>query len=61
MSGQEPGGSEYKRYGFPHVSFSDAHYLEDIGRSYTYFVMEEPGIEEMRKALRGIGERSVRL
>ena len=61
MSGQEPGGAEYKRYGFPHVSFSDAHYLEDIGRSYTYFVMEEPNIEEMRKALRGIGERSVRL
>ncbi len=38
---------------FPLVSFSDAHYLEDIGKRYTTFIIEKPSICELGKAMRG--------
>ena len=38
-------------YGFPLVTFSDAHFLKDIGRSFTIFLMEEANIGEIKKAL----------
>ena len=38
-------------YGFPLVTFSDAHFPEDIGKSFTVFLIEEATIEEIRKAL----------
>ncbi|MFQ5867357.1 MAG: PHP domain-containing protein [bacterium] len=41
----------YESYGFPLVTFSDAHYLEDIGRSVTCFVIEEATVDEIGKAL----------
>lgn len=47
--------------GFPVVSFSDAHYLNDIGKSATYFSMENTSIEEIKKALFGIDKRTMRL
>ena len=47
--------------GFPFVTFSDAHYLDDIGRSCTYFIIEEVTIEEMKKALAGEDGRTVRM
>jgi len=37
---------------FPWVSFSDAHYIEDIGRRITIFEMEDISLEEIKKALR---------
>lgn len=35
----------------PIVTFSDAHKLEDIGKGFTTFLMEELTLEEIRKAL----------
>ncbi|HHF53113.1 MAG TPA: PHP domain-containing protein [candidate division WOR-3 bacterium] len=34
------------------VSFSDAHYLKDIGRVYTEFYLSSPSIKEIKKALK---------
>lgn len=45
--------------GFPVVTFSDAHYLADIGKNVTRFIVEEMTIDEMRKALEGKDGRSV--
>jgi len=38
-------------YGYPVVVFSDAHFLEDIGKSFTCFVVENLSLSEIRKAL----------
>ncbi len=46
---------------FPRVMFSDAHCLDDIGKVYTVFVIEEPTIRELRKALQGRDGRAVAL
>jgi PHP family Zn ribbon phosphoesterase len=35
----------------PLVCFSDAHYLEDIGKGFTSFYIEEGSTEEIKKAL----------
>lgn len=37
---------------FPLLSSSDAHYLEDIGKIHTSFLLAEPGLAEIRSALR---------
>jgi PHP family Zn ribbon phosphoesterase len=47
----------YQRYSF--VRFSDAHHLEDIGRSITYFLLEETSSEEVKMALHHQGGRRV--
>jgi len=39
----------YRRFSF--VRFSDAHYLEDIGRSFTHFLLEKTTSEEVKMAL----------
>jgi hypothetical protein len=39
----------YRRFSF--VRFSDAHYLEDIGKSFTHFLLEKTTSEEVKKAL----------
>ena len=60
-----PLASEKRRYGFsqkynfPLVTFSDAHCLDDIGRSSSSFLMEEASVEETKKALMGEGGRKV--
>ena len=41
-----------QEYDYPVVTFSDAHFLEDIGKSYTHFMIEDVSVEEIRKALR---------
>ena len=51
----------YRKYDFPFVHSSDAHYLKDIGKSHTSFFMEEVSIEEMKKALQGKDKRNVTL
>ncbi|MFP4396387.1 MAG: PHP domain-containing protein [Anaerolineales bacterium] len=43
----------------PIITNSDAHWLNWIGKVLTVFVMQRPSIDEMRKALRGEGERRV--
>ena len=38
--------------GFTIVAFSDAHFLDDIGRPYSSFFLEAPNVHEIRMALR---------
>ncbi len=44
---------------YPVITSSDAHRLEDIGRSRTTFLLEEASLEEIGKALSGEGGRKV--
>ena len=44
---------------FPVVTFSDAHFLSEIGKVYTPFFLEAPDIEEIRMALSGKSGRKV--
>lgn len=47
----------FRAFGFPLVSFSDAHFPEEIGRRRTLFRVQEPSVTELRRALReGDGE-----
>ncbi|OHB86307.1 MAG: hypothetical protein A2V98_12940, partial [Planctomycetes bacterium RBG_16_64_12] len=46
---------------FPVVTSSDAHRLEDIGKSFTRFFVEEASMEEIAKALGGEDGRRVSL
>lgn len=46
------GASGAGDYGYPVVTSSDAHFLEDIARNYTCLMMEKPSFGEMKKALR---------
>jgi predicted metal-dependent phosphoesterase TrpH len=39
-------------YDYPVVTFSDAHFLDDIGKNCTHFMIEDVSIDEIRKALR---------
>lgn len=43
----------------PWVSFSDAHHVRDIGRRVTTFTMQEPTFDEIARALKGSGDRSL--
>lgn len=43
----------------PLVASSDAHFLEDIGQSYSSFFLEVPNVKEIRMALEGKSGRSV--
>lgn len=52
-------GSFSQKYDFPLVTFSDAHYLNDIGRSFSSFLIEEASVEETKKALMGKDSRKV--
>jgi predicted metal-dependent phosphoesterase TrpH len=44
---------------FPVVRFSDAHSLNDIGRSFTCFLLEEATLDEITKALRDAEGRTI--
>jgi PHP family Zn ribbon phosphoesterase len=44
---------------FTLLSFSDAHFPQDIGSSLTCFLLERPSVEEIRLALRQEGGREV--
>jgi len=46
-------------YAYPVVASSDAHYLEDVGRNSTWFVLEEPSFEEISRALNSQGGRRI--
>lgn len=45
--------------GYPLVTFSDAHSLEDIGKTSTCFFLEEPTLREIAMALRGEEGRGI--
>ncbi len=45
--------------GYPVVTFSDAHFPDDIGKVFTYFLMKGPELEEVRMALRGLEGREI--
>jgi len=49
--------SEYKKC--PFLCSSDAHYLNDIGKGITPFLLEEASLKELRMALRGEGNRRI--
>ena len=40
-----------QKYGYPVITSSDAHFLEDIGKSYTCFMIEDVSVDEIKKAL----------
>jgi PHP family Zn ribbon phosphoesterase len=44
---------------FPRVTSSDAHYLEDIGKTYTRFLLKEITVEELRKSFKKEAGRRV--
>lgn len=46
-------------YDFPLLTFSDAHSLKSIGRSFSSFLIEEPCFEEVKRALMGDKGRRV--
>ena len=50
-----------QRYDFPVLTSSDAHCLEDIGRSFSSFLIKEACFEETKKALMGDKGRRVRI
>ncbi len=41
----------FRAFGFPLVSFSDAHFPEEIGRTRTDFRVAEPSVRRLRQAL----------
>ena len=41
-----------QEYGYPVVTSSDAHFLEDIGKNSTCFMIEDASLQEISKALR---------
>ncbi|MGG4492058.1 endonuclease Q family protein [Metabacillus idriensis] len=44
---------------YPFLTNSDAHSLAKIGREYQNLQLEEPSFEELKKALKGIGNRGI--
>lgn len=54
-----PGWEDLYDSSLPKVRFSDAHYLDQIGLDYTAFILEEPTVKEISKALEGVGGRKV--
>jgi PHP family Zn ribbon phosphoesterase len=46
-------------YNFPITSSSDAHYPDDIGKTFTTFLLEEKTVAEIRKALKNEDGRRI--
>ncbi len=51
----------YRSYGLPLVTSSDAHFLSDIGKTTTTFLLETPSFAEIMMAFQGIEGRDVRI
>jgi PHP family Zn ribbon phosphoesterase len=51
--------AEYKKHGLPLMTSSDAHFLDDLGRSRTRFIVEELSCSEIAQACAGTGGRRV--
>jgi predicted metal-dependent phosphoesterase TrpH len=50
---------KFARYGWPLVASSDSHYLFELGRARSQFLLESPTFEEIGLALHGLNGRSV--
>jgi len=50
---------KFATYGWQLVASSDSHYLHEVGRARSYFVLENPSFEEIRLALQCRDGRSV--
>jgi len=46
-------------YNYPITCSSDAHYPDDIGKGYTFFLLEEGSLAEIKKALKNEGGRKL--
>ena len=58
----EPSGvADYRSYGFPLIASSDAHFLSDIGETFTRFFVSAPSFSEFAMAFRSTMGREVRL
>ena len=49
----------YKDYALPIVQSSDAHFLDDIGKVRTTFLLESPSFSEVSMAFQGIDGRTM--
>ena len=50
----------FAHYGnFPMITNSDSHYIHDIGKIHTNFLLSEPTIEELKKAFLSTGDRKI--
>ena len=52
---------DFDRLGLPILTFSDAHFLSDIGKACTMLCVKAPSFEELIKALRAVGGRGVKV
>ncbi len=52
---------EFHDAGRPLISSSDAHFIDNIGDGRTFFYMEAPSFEEIRRVFNGDGERKCAL
>jgi PHP family Zn ribbon phosphoesterase len=53
------GGKKLSLYGYPWITSSDAHYIEDIGKRITEFRMDQPSVTEIMLALKERDGRGV--
>lgn len=57
----EPGMmADYEGYGLPFVRSSDAHFLPDIGKASTTFLLNAPSLLEIKMAFQGVEGREIR-
>ncbi len=52
---------EYKNYDLPIVTSSDAHFITDIGKSFTTFYINAPSFSEIKMALSNTDGRSIKV
>jgi 3',5'-nucleoside bisphosphate phosphatase len=45
--------------GYPFLTSSDAHFIDDLGKACTPMMLEEPSLSEIRMALKGEGGRRI--
>ena len=51
--------SPFSDSGYALASFSDAHFLEEIGRAYSRLLAIEPSVDEIRDAVHGLDGRGI--
>ena len=50
---------KYEDHKFPIVTFSDSHFIHDIGRNHTTFLLTNPEFDEIQMALQCLDNRKV--
>lgn len=55
------GSADYSGLGLPLITASDAHYIADVGKVFSSFLIESVCLQEIAMALRGEGGRSVEM